>query len=114
MEAVARVRHVRYGQLKMRQVVDLVRGRSVEQALAILFVMRTTKKGAPIIEGAIKSAIANLKNTEKGAAVSTESLKIKSIHVDGGPIMKRIRPRSQGRAFQIQKPVSHLTVVISD
>lgn len=114
MEAIAKVRHVRYGQLKMRQVADLIRGRSVEQALAILTVMRSTKKGASIVEGAVKSAVANLKNSEKGAGVSVEALKIKTIHVDGGPIMKRIRPRSQGRAFRIEKPVSHLTVVISD
>lgn len=114
MEAVAKVRNIRYGQLKLRQVVDLVRGKSVERALAILFVMRSTKKGAPIIEGALKSAIANLKNTDAGAGVNTESLMVKKIHVDGGPIMKRIRPRSQGRAFKIEKPMSHLTVVISD
>jgi large subunit ribosomal protein L22 len=98
----------------MRQVVDLIRGRSVEQALAILFVMRSTKKGASIVEGAVKSAVANLKNSEKGAGIGLEKLSIKSIHVDGGPIMKRIRPRSQGRAFRIEKPVSHLTVVVSD
>lgn len=114
MEAVAKVRQVRYGQLKLRQVADLVRGKSVEQALAILFVMRSTKKGAGIVEGAVKSAVANLKNSEKGAGIGSESLRIKSIHVDGGPIMKRIRPRSQGRAFRIEKPMSHLTVVVSD
>ncbi len=114
MEAVAKVRNIRYGQLKLRQVVDLVRGKPVEQALAILFVMRSTKKGAPIVEGAVKSAIANLKNSEAGAGVNTESLTVKKIHVDGGPIMKRIRPRSQGRAFRIEKPMSHLTVVVSD
>ena len=114
MEAVAKVRYVRYGQLKLRQVADLVRGKSVDQALAILSVMRSTKKGAPIVEGAVKSAVANLKNSDKGAGISSEALSIKSIHVDGGPIMKRIRPRSQGRAFKIEKPSSHLTVVVSD
>ena len=114
MEAVAKVRYVRYGQLKLRQVADLVRGKSVDQALAILSVMRSTKKGAPIVEGAVKSAIANLKNSDQGAGISSEALRIKSIHVDGGPIMKRIRPRSQGRAFKIEKPSSHLTVVVSD
>jgi len=114
MEAVAKVRYIRYGQLKLRQVVDLVRGKTVEQALAILFVMRSTKKGASIVEGAVVSAVANLKNSENGAAVNSKQLSIKSIHVDGGPIAKRIRPRSQGRAFQILKPTSHLTVVISD
>jgi large subunit ribosomal protein L22 len=114
MQAVAKVRNIRYGQLKLRQVVDLVRGKSVDQALAILYVMRTTKKGAPIVEGAVKSAIANLRNTEVGAGVSNDVLTVKTIHVDGGPIMKRIRPRSQGRAFKIEKPMSHLTVVISD
>ena len=114
MEAVAKVRNIRYGQLKLRQVADLVRGKSVEQALAMLFVMRTTKKGAPIVEGAVRSAIANLKNNHGGAGVANEALTVKKIHVDGGPIMKRIRPRSQGRAFRIEKPMSHLTVVVSD
>jgi large subunit ribosomal protein L22 len=114
MEAVAKVRYVRYGQLKLRQVADLIRGKTVTQALAILSVMRSTKKGASIVEEAVKSAVANLKNTDAGAGIQTESLNIKKIHVDGGPIAKRIRPRSQGRAFQILKPTSHLTVVISD
>ncbi|HSQ42114.1 MAG TPA: 50S ribosomal protein L22 [Fibrobacteraceae bacterium] len=114
MEAVAKVRYIRYGQLKLRQVADLVRGKSVDQALAILSLLRSRKKGAGIVENAVKSAVANLKNSDVGAGIQKDSLSIKQIHVSGGPIMKRIRPRSQGRAFRIEKPMSHLTVVVSD
>ena len=114
MQATAKVNNVRYGVRKLRQVCDLMRGKSVDEAFAMLSILRSQKKGAVIVEGALKSAVANLRNSEAGAGVGTEKLSIKSIYADGGPIMKRIRPRSQGRAFKIEKPMSHLTVVVSD
>jgi large subunit ribosomal protein L22 len=114
MQAVAKVRYIRYGALKLRQVADLMRGKPVNEAFAMLSILRSRKKGAVIVENALKSAVANLRNIETGAGISNDSLCIKSIFVDGGPIMKRIRPRSQGRAFRIEKPMSHLTIVVSD
>ena len=114
MEAVAITRNIRYGERKLRQVADLLRNKSVEEAFAILVILRSRKKGAAIIENTLKSAVANLRNTEECAGVGLESLVIKTIKVDGGPKMKRIRPRAKGRAFRIEKPMSHLTIVVSD
>ena len=114
MQAVAKVKNVRYGVRKLRRVVDLVRGKSVSEAFAMLSILRTQTKGAPLVENALKSAVANLKQ-KSAAPVSAEEIVIKTITADGGTIMKRIHPRrSQGRAFRIEKPLSHLTVVVAD
>lgn len=114
MQAVAKTRNIRYGERKLRQVADLLRNKSVEEAFSILSILRSRNKGAVVVESTLKSAVANLRNSEEGAGVDTDSLVIHTIKVDGGPRMKRIRPRSHGRAFRIEKPMSHLTVVVSD
>ena len=101
MKATAKVKNIRYGVLKLRLVADLVS------------VLRNKKKGAPIVENALKSAVANFKQKAPGA-VTTEELKIDSIYADGATIMKRMRPRSHGSADRIAKPLSHLTVVVAD
>ena len=98
MQAVAKVKNVRYGVRKLRRVVDLVRGKSVDEAFAMLSILHTQTKGAPLVENALKSAVANFK--QKSATPVT--------------IMKRIHPRSQGRAFRIEKPLSHITVVVAN
>ncbi len=113
MEAFAKSKYLHSSARKMRQVADLVRGKQVETALEILHGLKTTKKSAGMVDKALKSAVANFqvlaeKNPGRG------ELTIKSILVDGGPMMKRIRARAQGRAFRIQKQMSHLTVVVSD
>ena len=113
MQAVAKVKNVRYGVRKLRRVVDLVRGKSVSEAFAMLSILRTQTKGAPLVENALKSAVANLKQ-KSAAPVAAEEIVIKSIAADGATIMKRIHPRSQGRAFRIEKPLSHITVVVAD
>ena len=113
MQAVAKVKNVRYGVRKLRRVVDLVRGKRVDEAFAMLSILRTQTKGAPLVENALKSAVANLKQ-KSSAPVTAEEIVIKSIAADGGTIMKRIHPRSQGRAFRIEKPLSHITVVVAD
>ncbi len=112
MQATAKVKNVRYGVRKLRQVVDLMRGKSVKEAFAMLSILNTQKKGAVIVENALKSAVANYKQ-KSPAAVSVDDLVIKSISADGATIMKRIRPRSRGRAYRIEKPTSHLTIVVS-
>lgn len=114
MQSIAKANSVRHSAMRLRQVADIVRGRSVEESLAILGVMKNTRKGAKIVEGVLKSAVANLQNTEEGAAADLESVKVKSITVDKGPLMKRIRARAQGRAFRIHKNLSHVTVVVGD
>ena len=113
MKAIAKVKNIRYGVRKLRLVADLMRGKSVDQAFAMLSVLRNKKKGAPIVENAIKSAVANFKQKAPGA-VTTEELKIAAISADGGTIMKRMRPRSHGSADRLTKPLSHLTVVVAD
>ncbi len=114
MEAIAKARQVRHGALKLRQITHLIRNKSVNEAFAILSVLKLTRKGAGIVDTCLKSAVANLQNTEAGASVSTDDLVIKEITVDKGPIIKRIRARAQGRAFRIHKQLSHVTIVVSD
>ena len=94
---------------KMRVVANLVRGKSVEQAVGLLDLM--PKKAAAIISKAIKSAAANAEDRED---VSVEGLRIHTIAVDGGTIAKRWMPRSMGRANRINHKSSHLTVVVTD
>ncbi len=96
---------------KMRVVANLVRGKSVEQAVGLLDTL--PKKAGRIIAKAVKSAAANAEE-RSGGDVSVEDLKVAAITVDGGPINKRWMPRSMGRANRINNRTSHLTVVVSD
>jgi large subunit ribosomal protein L22 len=110
MEAYAISRHVEYPPRKVRQVADLVRGRTVESALDIL---RLTKRSAAVmVSKTIKSAMHNMVNL-KGGAVEAEDMFIKEILVDEGRTLYRIRPRAQGRAYRIRKRSSHIKVVVS-
>ena len=114
---VAKLTNVRYGVLKMRRLLNILRSGSVERAFGILSVMRTKLKGAPIVEKTLKTAINNYNQARAkkgGTAKAASELKIRAIFADGGPIIKRARPRSHGRAFPIHKALSHLTVVVSD
>lgn len=110
METVARARFMRGSARKMRQVVDLVRGKSVDEALNMLSVL--PKAAARPVFKTVKSAAANALAAEGTANLKTENLSIKKIYVDGGPIMKRIRAMGMGRAFRINKRMCHLTVVL--
>jgi large subunit ribosomal protein L22 len=98
----------------MRLVVDLIRGRSVEDALVIL--QATRKKASQMVEKTLRSAVANALFTgeedEIGPRHSVDDLEVKRAWVDGGPIMKRFRPRSMGRANRIRKRSCHLTIVV--
>lgn len=97
---------------KVRRVADLIRGRSVEDALNILTF--TPKAAAAVLEKTLKSATANAISEEGTAKLKAEDLRIKSIQVDGGPIMKRIRPMGMGRAYRIRKRTNHITIVVTD
>jgi len=111
MEARALIRGISMSPRKMRVVANLVRGERVEAAVGLLEHM--PKKAARLIAKAVKSAAANAEE-RSGGDVSVEDLKIATITVDGGPIVKRWMPRSMGRANRIQHRTSHLTVVVSD
>jgi large subunit ribosomal protein L22 len=115
MEAMARAKHMRISPRKMRLVVDLIRGQNVEKALVIL--QGTRKKASPLVEKLLRSAVANAlfvgDDEEDGAPrISVDELVVKKAFVDGGPTMKRFRPRSMGRANRIRTRTSHLTIVV--
>lgn len=112
MEAVARAKFARGSARKVRRVVELIKGKNVEEALNILSFV--PKYAAKYLEKTLKSASANAISQEGTAKLKAEDLYIKKIFVDGGPIMKRIRPASMGRAFRIRKRTNHLTIVVSD
>jgi large subunit ribosomal protein L22 len=109
MEAVAKHRFARISAQKGRLVADQIRGLPVEEALNVLAYSK--KKGAALVKKVLDSAIANAENNE-GADV--DELKVKTIFVDEGPTMKRIRARAKGRATRILKRSSHITVTVSD
>jgi large subunit ribosomal protein L22 len=105
--AVASARFVRVSASKARRVIDLVRGKSVAEALDIL---RWAPQGAsePVAK-VIASAAANAQNND---GLDPATLVVATIHADEGPTAKRIRPRAQGRAFRIRKRTSHITVIV--
>ncbi len=109
MEARAVAKHIRIAPRKMRLVVDLIRGKKVGEAIAIL--KHTPKAGSPVVEKVLKSAIANAENNFE---MDADNLYISKIFVDEGPTLKRFHPRAQGRAYSIMKRTSHVTVYVSE
>lgn len=109
MEARAVARYLRISPLKARQVVDLIRGKDVNEALAIL--KYTNKRSAPMVYKLLKSAIAN---AEHNYDMDSDDLYISEIYVDEGPTIKRMRPRAYGRADLRRHRTSHITVVLRE
>ena len=110
MEATATLRYLKASPQKVRLVVDLVRGRKVEEALQIL---RFTRKScAKDLEKLLRSAVANAENQEAGADV--DDLVVSKIYVNEGPREKRVQPAPMGRAYRIQKRKAHVTIHVSD
>ena len=113
VESIARVRHIRVTPQKARRVVALIKGKQAEEALAIL---KFAPQGAsePIYK-LVAAAIANarVKADKDGEYLDEQDLYVKNAYVDEGTTLKRFRPRAQGRAFQIKKRTSHITVVLS-
>lgn len=107
--ATAKLKFVRVQPRKARAVADLVRGKNVNDATAML--KQIAKKGAGHISDAIKSAVANASQTGK---VDVDNLFVQTITIDGGPMIKRYTARAQGRGDRIQKRTSHITVVLSE
>ncbi|AJD31709.1 MULTISPECIES: 50S ribosomal protein L22 [Clostridium] len=109
MEAKAIVRYVRMSPSKIGVVLDLVRGKDVNEAFAIL--KYTPKDAAEVIYKALKSAVANAENNLN---LDVNSLYISEAYVGQGPTLKRYQPHAQGRAFRIRKRTSHLTLVVKE
>ncbi|NLX91406.1 MAG: 50S ribosomal protein L22 [Firmicutes bacterium] len=109
MESKAQARFIRIAPRKARIVIDLIRGKSVNEALGIL--RYTPKKGARIIEKVLKSAVANAENNNN---MSRDALVISKAYVDEGPTLKRYKPRARGRATRIRKRTSHITVMLRE
>ncbi|MEY3039658.1 MAG: 50S ribosomal protein L22 [Flavobacteriaceae bacterium] len=97
---------------KMRLVADLVRGKKVEEALAIL--KFNTKEASNRVEKLLVSAIANWQAKNENASIEEADLFVKEIRVDGGAMLKRLRPAPQGRAHRIRKRSNHVTLVLGD
>lgn len=96
---------------KMRLVVDLIRGKSADEALTILHY--SPKHASVAAEKVLRSAISNLRNKEEGGRIDTADVYVKEVYVDGGPSMKRILPAPMGRAHRILKRSNHLTIVVA-
>ncbi|MBN2645264.1 MAG: 50S ribosomal protein L22 [Desulfuromonadaceae bacterium] len=109
MEAKAKLKYARMSAQKARLVVDMVRGKKVQEALNIL--RFSPQKPAAIVAALVKSAIANAE--QKGVA-DVDRLYVKTIMVDQGPALRRFIPRAQGRASRIRKPTSHVQVVLDE
>ena len=109
MRVSATAKYVRGSTRKARLVVEVIRGRSVEEAAAILKFM--PQHAAKDVAGVLKSAAANAENNHN---LSAEDLVIVDARADQGPAIKRYRPRAQGRAFPIHKPMTHITIVVQD
>ena len=105
--AVAKARFVRVSPTKARRVIDLVRGKSVTEALHIL--RWAPQAASEPVAKVIASAAANAQNNE---GLDPSTLVVATVYADEGPTAKRIRPRAQGRAFRIRKRTSHITVVV--
>ena len=111
MEAVAKAKHIHQSARKVRQVLDEVRGRQVEDAMNKLHF--SPKKAARVIEKTLRSAVANAVNRE-GSEVDADKLFVKEAFCDEGPTMRRFRARAMGRATIIRKRTSHLTIVVEE
>jgi large subunit ribosomal protein L22 len=110
MEAIARLNNVPTSPRKMRLVADLVRGKRVGQALSIL--KFTPNSGAARIEKLLLSAVANWQAKNPDEKIEEADLFLKTIFVDGGRMLKRLRPAPQGRAHRIRKRSNHVTLIV--
>jgi len=108
MQARAEARYVRVSPQKARLVVDLIRGRKVGEAIAIL--RHTNKRVAPMVEKVLRSAIANAENQYPD--VDVDELVVRAAYVNDGPRLKRIRAAAMGRAHRYQRRMAHIAVVV--
>ena len=107
-EVKAIARYIRMSPRKVRRVLDQIRGRSYREALIILEFM-PYRSCEPILK-VLRSAVANAEHNE---GLDPANLVVSSAFADAGPVLKRFRPRAQGRAFQIRRPTCHITVAVA-
>lgn len=109
MEVKASLKYARVGEQKARLVADLVRGKDVSEAIKTLTFLN--KKSAVMIKKIIESAVAN---ADYKKTIDLDKLYVKTIYIDQGPVLKRFRPRAQGRASGVRKRMSHINVVLDE
>jgi large subunit ribosomal protein L22 len=109
MEIKASAKYLRVSPTKLRLVTRPLRGKKVEDALALLRFL--PQKGARFISKVVEAAVAN---AEQRPQVDVDTLFVKNIWVDGGPTFKRFRPRAMGRVNRILRRTSHITVVLAE
>ena len=109
MEAKAYLRYIRISPRKVQIVCDLIRGKDVNTAMAIL--MQTPKAASEPLVKLLKSAVANAENN---FGMDVEKLVVSQVFATPGPILKRMRPRAQGRAFRLHKRTSHVTLAVAE
>jgi len=112
MEAKATLRYVRMSPRKIRRVAALIRGKGYTDAMAILTFI--PKAAGKVLLSTMNSAAANAISREGTAKIKVERLFVKQVWVNGGPIMKRIRPVGMGRAYRIRKRTAHVSVVLAE
>ncbi|MBC8080299.1 MAG: 50S ribosomal protein L22 [Gorillibacterium sp.] len=109
MQATANAKYIRIAPRKVKLVIDLIRGKEVGEAIAIL--RHTPRAASPIVEKLLNSAIAN---AEHNYSLDVNKLVIAQVYANQGPTMKRFRERAMGRASRINKRTSHITLVVSE
>ena len=109
MEAKAHLRYVRISPRKVKIVCDLIRGKSIPQATALL--LSTPKAASEPLLKLLNSAAANAENNHN---MDPEKLYVSQVFANPGPIIKRIMPRAQGRAYRINKRTSHVTIAVAE
>ena len=109
MEAKAHLRYARISPRKVKIVCDLIRGKDVPTAMAIL--MQTPKAASELLLKLLKSAAANAENNHQ---MDPEKLYVSQVFATPGPILKRMMPRAQGRAYRINKRTSHITIAVAE
>ena len=110
MEAVARLKDVPTSPRKMRLIADLIRGQRVSRALGLL--KYQPQAGADTLQKVLLSAVANWQQKNENERIEDADLYVKTIFVDGGPMLKRLRPAPQGRGHRIRKRSNHITIVV--
>lgn len=111
MEARAINRYIGSSPRKMRLVVDLIRGKSVDEALHILHF--SPKHASEVAEKVLRSAVANLQNKDEAGRLDPSDMVVKEAYVDGAVTMKRVLPAPMGRAYRVRKRSNHVTIVVA-
>jgi large subunit ribosomal protein L22 len=111
-QAIARKKGIQSSPVKMRLVLDLIRGKNVTEAISTLHFMMN--KASLVAEQTLRSAIANFQLKDENRGIDVENLYVAKCFSDGGPMLKRVLPAPQGRAFRVRKRSNHLTIVVAN